>query len=175
VLILNSNLANIRSTSPANTVVLSTVAGNGSPSSLSELEGNAPGTVSWTNGSDRLNIRDCRIDRSNSASSYASSSSCRNSSAAEVTDAARSTDEERSQERDLPFVFGGRNGSSGDFPFCELEGVGEVSVKSKLRVSSDKVSGADHKFGKGICAKTLSTDPEVKTRGIEDGIKLLIS
>jgi hypothetical protein len=50
-----------------------------------------------------------------------------------------------------------------------------VSVKSRVRVSSDKASGADHKFGKGICANTLSTDPEVRTRGMEEGIKLLIS
>ena len=77
--------------------------------------------------------------------------------------------------RDLPLVVGGRNGFSGDFPFCELEGVGGARLKSRLRVSSDKVSGADHKFGKGICAKTLSTDPEVKTRGMGEGIKLLIS
>jgi hypothetical protein len=75
----------------------------------------------------------------------------------------------------LPLVAAGRVAMSGDFPFCELEGVGGVSVKSRLRVSSDKASGADHKFGKGICAKTLSTDPEVKTRGMEEGIKLLIS
>lgn len=90
-LTLNSNLARIRSTRPASTVVLSTVGGRGldGPPGEEAKPGKAPGISSRLKGSFCSRTRDCRMDRSSSASSYASSSSCRKSSAAVVTESAR--------------------------------------------------------------------------------------
>jgi hypothetical protein len=65
-------------------------------------------------------------------------------------------------------------GYSGDLPLYDPE-VGGVIVKSRVRVSSDSVSGADQRLGNGIWAWTRSTVPDVSTSGIEGGIKLLIS
>lgn len=174
-LALHPNLATIRSTSPAKTVELSTVAGMGPPARCSGGGvGKAPGTSSLpsTNGSDRLRINDSLIDRSSSASSYASSSSCRNSSAAEVTLAARSIPGEVGPRAYLEVE--GRKGNWGDLPFGEVLGAGMRS-KSSTRFSRVSVSGSDQRLGNGILAVTRSSTPEVSRMGNEGGIRLLIS
>ncbi len=105
------------------------------------------------------------MDRSSSASSYASSSSCRKSSAAVVTDSARSREgDEGGWRLDL-------EGISAALPFGE----GVMREKSRLRVSSTRDKGSDHRLGKGTRAVTLESVPVVRVRGIEAGMRLLIS